>query len=276
MASYAVNRLGSEDARAVSRARICGEERKLGPGGGLAPRVLADATVMLRNHPEGCSPWPPPARCVRCSRPCWKFAVRRSSLPLTSDGTSQQGHGSLHRALRASRLLSVSSPPERLRAEKNPRTRRADVDGAYSRVEVERWLRIFVERFYRQQFKRTCLPPGPKVGSVSLSPRGDLRLPDEVDPALAPGGARVMIRGHGLSPRPREIRRSPLATGARATGSSAAALRGALGRVSSLPDVRGRSSDPLSSAAHAARRPARRGRSQRRRPALEVRFESVR
>lgn len=56
-------------------------------------------------------------------------------------------------------------------------------DGAYARGEIERWLRVFIERFYRQQFKRTCLPPGPKVGSVSLSPRGDLRLPDEVDPA---------------------------------------------------------------------------------------------
>jgi len=55
--------------------------------------------------------------------------------------------------------------------------------GAYARSDLERWLRVFFERFYRQQFKRTCLPPGPKVGSVSLSPRGDLRLPDEVDPA---------------------------------------------------------------------------------------------
>jgi NAD+ synthase (glutamine-hydrolysing) len=48
--------------------------------------------------------------------------------------------------------------------------------------EIKRWLRVFIERFYRQQFKRTCLPPGPKVGSVTLSPRGDLRMPDEVDP----------------------------------------------------------------------------------------------
>lgn len=52
----------------------------------------------------------------------------------------------------------------------------------YTKDDLVRWLRVFIERFYRQQFKRTCLPPGPKVGSVSLSPRGDLRLPDEVDP----------------------------------------------------------------------------------------------
>lgn len=54
--------------------------------------------------------------------------------------------------------------------------------GEYPPEEIRRWLRVFIERFYRQQFKRTTLPPGPKVGSVSLSPRGDLRMPDEVDP----------------------------------------------------------------------------------------------
>jgi NAD+ synthase (glutamine-hydrolysing) len=56
-------------------------------------------------------------------------------------------------------------------------------DGVYPAGEIKSWLRLFFERFYRQQFKRTTLPPGPKVGSVSLSPRGDLRLPDEIDPA---------------------------------------------------------------------------------------------
>ncbi len=55
--------------------------------------------------------------------------------------------------------------------------------GAYDEAEITGWLTVFVERFTRQQFKRTTLPPGPKVGSVSLSPRGDLRLPDELDPA---------------------------------------------------------------------------------------------
>ena len=54
--------------------------------------------------------------------------------------------------------------------------------GEFAPEEIRRWLRVFIERFYRQQFKRTTLPPGPKVGSVSLSPRGDLRMPDEVDP----------------------------------------------------------------------------------------------
>jgi NAD+ synthase (glutamine-hydrolysing) len=54
----------------------------------------------------------------------------------------------------------------------------------YDAETITKWLRVFFERFARQQFKRTTLPPGPKVGSVSLSPRGDLRLPDELDPAV--------------------------------------------------------------------------------------------
>ena len=51
--------------------------------------------------------------------------------------------------------------------------------GVYSRVTIRQWLRLFFQRFYTQQFKRTTLPPGPKVGTVSLSPRGDWRMPDE-------------------------------------------------------------------------------------------------
>jgi NAD+ synthase (glutamine-hydrolysing) len=51
----------------------------------------------------------------------------------------------------------------------------------YGPSEIGRWLAVFLERFYAQQFKRTTLPPGPKVGSVSLSPRGDWRMPDEAD-----------------------------------------------------------------------------------------------
>jgi len=50
---------------------------------------------------------------------------------------------------------------------------------AYPPEEIQRWLRVFFQRFFSQQFKRTVLPPGPKVGSVSLSPRGDWRMPDE-------------------------------------------------------------------------------------------------
>lgn len=53
--------------------------------------------------------------------------------------------------------------------------------GSYSRTVIKKWLRLFFARFFGQQFKRTTAPPGPKVGSVSLSPRGDWRMPDEAD-----------------------------------------------------------------------------------------------
>jgi NAD+ synthase (glutamine-hydrolysing) len=52
---------------------------------------------------------------------------------------------------------------------------------SYDAETIRRWLRLFFSRFFSQQFKRTTLPPGPKVGSVSLSPRGDWRMPDEAD-----------------------------------------------------------------------------------------------
>ena len=44
---------------------------------------------------------------------------------------------------------------------------------------LRHWLKTFLRRFFAQQFKRSCLPDGPKVGSVSLSPRGDWRMPSD-------------------------------------------------------------------------------------------------
>ncbi|HEX8201787.1 MAG TPA: NAD(+) synthase [Isosphaeraceae bacterium] len=52
----------------------------------------------------------------------------------------------------------------------------------FSRAQVEAALRTFYRRFFSQQFKRSCLPDGPKVGTVSLSPRGDWRMPSDADP----------------------------------------------------------------------------------------------
>ena len=52
-------------------------------------------------------------------------------------------------------------------------------DHAYSKETIKKWLSIFFHRFFQQQFKRSCLPDGPKVGSVSLSPRGDWRMPSD-------------------------------------------------------------------------------------------------
>jgi len=63
-------------------------------------------------------------------------------------------------------------------------------DGSDARVDtydeetIKHWLREFLRRFFNQQFKRSCLPDGPKVGSVSLSPRGDWRMPTDADSTL--------------------------------------------------------------------------------------------
>lgn len=51
--------------------------------------------------------------------------------------------------------------------------------GRYDEATIKKWLTTFVRRFFAQQFKRSCLPDGPKVGSVSLSPRGDWRMPSD-------------------------------------------------------------------------------------------------
>ena len=51
-------------------------------------------------------------------------------------------------------------------------------------AEIRRWLKLFITRFFSQQFKRSAMPDGPKVGSVALSPRGDWRMPSDASPAL--------------------------------------------------------------------------------------------
>ena len=56
--------------------------------------------------------------------------------------------------------------------------------GTYDEETIGKWLRTFCRRFFTQQFKRSCLPDGPKVGSVSLSPRGDWRMPTDAQSAL--------------------------------------------------------------------------------------------
>ena len=53
--------------------------------------------------------------------------------------------------------------------------------GIYTEEQLKNWLKLFVRRFFTNQFKRSCLPDGPKVGSVSLSPRGDWRMPSDAD-----------------------------------------------------------------------------------------------
>ncbi|MBQ0114687.1 MAG: NAD(+) synthase [Bacteroidales bacterium] len=52
--------------------------------------------------------------------------------------------------------------------------------GTYDNATIKKWLTVFMRRFFVQQFKRSCLPDGPKVGNVSLSPRGDWRMPSDM------------------------------------------------------------------------------------------------
>ena len=59
-----------------------------------------------------------------------------------------------------------------------------DKQELYTEDVVKKWLTTFCRRFFTQQFKRSCLPDGPKVGSVSLSPRGDWRMPSDASSAL--------------------------------------------------------------------------------------------
>lgn len=56
--------------------------------------------------------------------------------------------------------------------------------GIYDEETIKKWLYTFFRRFFQQQFKRSCLPDGPKVGSVSLSPRGDWRMPSDASANL--------------------------------------------------------------------------------------------
>ena len=59
----------------------------------------------------------------------------------------------------------------------------AKFDHEYTANEIKAVLKTFLTRFFATQFKRSCVPDGPKVGTVSLSPRGDWRMPSDADPA---------------------------------------------------------------------------------------------
>jgi len=71
-----------------------------------------------------------------------------------------------------------------VRPEKLYRLARHAFEGAYEDEVIYKWLKTFIRRFFSQQFKHSCLPDGPKVGSVAVSPRGDLRMPSDASAAL--------------------------------------------------------------------------------------------
>lgn len=77
-------------------------------------------------------------------------------------------------------FLRYGAPPEKLLYLAG----QARFDQTYQPAELRRWLQLFVRRFFNNQFKRSCLPDGPKVGSISLSPRGDWRMPSDAQASL--------------------------------------------------------------------------------------------
>ena len=54
----------------------------------------------------------------------------------------------------------------------------------YDEETMKKWLQIFYRRFFNQQFKRSCLPDGPKVFDISVSPRGDLKMPSDASSSI--------------------------------------------------------------------------------------------
>lgn len=77
-------------------------------------------------------------------------------------------------------FLRYGAPPEKILFLAD----HAEFEKPYPAEERRRWLKVFIERFFGNQFKRSCLPDGPKVGTVSLSPRGDWRMPSDAQAAL--------------------------------------------------------------------------------------------
>lgn len=71
-------------------------------------------------------------------------------------------------------MLRQGYPPKKVY-----RLAKVAFDGTYDDETILKWLKTFYRRFFAQQFKRSCLPDGPKVGSVAVSPRGDLRMPSD-------------------------------------------------------------------------------------------------
>ena len=104
-------------------------------------------------------------------------------LPPNEDGTIQQktedlvGPYELHDFFMY-HILRFGVGPEKLF-----RIAKLAFAGEYDEKTIYKWLRTFIWRFFAQQFKRSCLPDGPKVGSVAVSPRGDLRMPSDASSA---------------------------------------------------------------------------------------------
>lgn len=105
-------------------------------------------------------------------------------LPSGADGTSLQdtegviGPYELHDFF-LFHFLRYGAPPEKILF----LAEHGKFERDYSPDDLARWLKVFLQRFFANQFKRSCLPDGPKVGTISLSPRGDWRMPSDAQAA---------------------------------------------------------------------------------------------
>lgn len=110
-------------------------------------------------------------------------------IPAKEDGTIKQktedlvGPYELHDFFLYYSLRYGFSPKKIFLLAKNAFQRTQDAT-TYSDETIKKWLTTFFRRFFSQQFKRSCLPDGPKVGSVSLSPRGDWRMPSDANSTI--------------------------------------------------------------------------------------------
>ena len=104
------------------------------------------------------------------------------------------------------RSASITAGPNRAAARSYQRAAGlddADFTRPYDRATIERTLATFYQRFFSQQFKRSCVPDGPKVGSVSLSPRGDWRMPSDANAAEWLRWAAERTNPNDIPSRPR-------------------------------------------------------------------------
>ncbi len=117
-------------------------------------------------------------------------------LPLSSEGKIQQvtesniGPYELHDFF-LYHFLRYGAAPEKILFLAG----HAQFQQDYATDEIRRWLQLFVRRFFANQFKRSCLPDGPKVGTISLSPRGDWRMPSDAAARLWLNWAEVKVAG---------------------------------------------------------------------------------
>jgi NAD+ synthase (glutamine-hydrolysing) len=81
-------------------------------------------------------------------------------------------------------FIRLGTRPSKILYLANEANEQALFDVQYSLEDLHKWLKSFIQRFFANQFKRTCMPEGPKIGSVSLSPRGDWRMASDATPEL--------------------------------------------------------------------------------------------